>query len=72
MVIGLLAETSVHNICCLLYRCRGDREEKGGEERRGARLESNIGMHAKDCAGMTTLVGVAGRTQLQVPVGHKA
>ena len=33
MVIGLLAESSVHNICCLLYRCRGDGEEKGGERR---------------------------------------
>ena len=28
MVIGLLAESSVLNICCLLYPCRG-----GGEER---------------------------------------
>ena len=32
MVIGMLVESSVHNICCLLYRCRGDGEEKGGEE----------------------------------------
>ena len=32
MVIGMLAESSVRNICCLFYHCRGDGEEKDGKE----------------------------------------
>ena len=71
MVIGLLAESSVRNICCLLYRCE-EVERKGGRGG-GARLESNRGMHAKDdtCIGRSGR-RIDGRTEWLVPAGQRA
>ena len=52
MVIGMLAESSVRNICCLVIaeRTRRKRGGRGREER----LESNRGMNAYRGGGHDT------------------
>ena len=65
MVIGMLAESSVRNICCLVIaeRTRRKRGGRGREER----LESNRGMNAYRGGGAM----IQGDTNHDVAWGRK-